>query len=352
LCYLLLVSYGRPELLPLTSLLFGLAGGIRLTTEAFLFPVYLFVIFKANKRTILLSFLCIVMSNLLWFIPIVLLSGGIDKYLQLILNQGSRAIPTGFNLPSVIKILVSLIQVITLPVLLGLLIRFNKISLRRQEMFLIIAILPALLFFLFMHFPKHGYLLAVIPTVIALTISIFRKTQYKPLLFSTILLISVISNYYIFTKPPIYKTAEIKNEPVKAFFYQLTFPNRHIRNVQEERMRAFLSKISEFGNRKKVFVVDKGYFPNFRFVMYYFPKDLTVTLLSRKRATMATNYQTETARQHIHLKGDEKLVILIGPEPTSAMFNSFDVYEHRYYFANINKLPQGFRIWSFQFFKN
>jgi hypothetical protein len=353
LCYFLLISYRKPELLPITSILFGLAGGIRLTTEAFLFPAYLFVILKANKKTILISLLCIVISNLLWFIPIVALIGGVNKYLRVVSNQGFResSLTAGLTLETFLRITASTIQVITLPLLLLLLIRIKTISIKRQELFLLIAILPALLFFLFIHFPKHGYLLAVIPTVIALAISVLRRTRYKPLFLSAVLLLTVILNYFIFVKPPIFTTAEVKNEFTKSFVYQLTFPNRHIRNVQEKRMESFFAKISEFGDKKKLFVVNNGYFPNFRFVMYYFPKDITVTLLSRKRATVATNHQIENVRQPIYLNGDERLVILIGPEPVSRKFDSFNVYEYQYYFAFLNQLPKGFRIWSFQFFK-
>jgi len=354
LCYLLLLSIRRPELLPLTSILFGLAGGIRLTTEAFLIPVYLFVVFKANKRSILISLLCIVTSNLLWFIPIVVLTGGIRTYIRAVLNQGLResSVTAGFKLRPFLEIIAALLQIITVPLLLLLLIRIKSIRVKQQEIFLLIAILPALLFFLFIHFPKHGYLLVVIPTLIALTICLLRRQEYNPLLLSSVLLLSIILNYFVFTKPPVYKPAEVENKFEKAFLYQFTFPNRHVRNVQEERMKAFITRISEFGDKKKIFVVDKGYFPNFRFVMYYFPKDISVTLFSRKRATIATNHQIETVLQHIHLNGDEELVILIGPEPASQKFDSFNVYEHRFYFAYINQLPDGFRIWSFQFFKD
>ncbi len=353
LCYLLLLSYRKPELLPITSILFGLAGGIRLTTEAFLFPAYLFVILKANRKTILLSISYIVISNLLWFIPICLLTGGVNTYVRAVSNQGLResSLTAGFELESFLKITASLIQVITLPLLLLVLIRVKKIRLKLPEIFLLIAIIPALLFFLFIHFPKHGYLLAVIPTVIALAISVLRNQQYKLLQLSAVLLLSIISNYFIFAKPPIYETAEVENEFAKGLLYQFTFPNRHIRNVQEKRMESFFARISEFGDKKKLFVVDKGYFPNFRIMMYYFPKDITVTLLSRKSATLAINHQIENVQQHIHLNGDVRLVILIGPEPSSNKFDTFNLYENKYYFAYLNQLPKGFRIWSFQFFK-
>jgi hypothetical protein len=105
------------------------------------------------------------------------------------------------------------------------------------------------------------------------------------------------------------------------------------------------------GDKKKLFVVDNGYFPNFRIVMYYFPDDIIVTLFSRKRATVATNHKLEDVRQPIYLKGDERLVVLIGPKPSEMNFRSFKVYEHKYYFEFLRHLPQGFRIYSFQFFK-
>jgi hypothetical protein len=353
LCYLLLISFRKPKLLYITSILFGLAGGIRLRTELFLLPAYFFVIFKANKETVLTSILCLVISNLVWFIPIIYLTGGIHTYARAVFNQGLResSITAGFNQQSFLQIAASLLQIMTIPVLLLLLIRIKRIQIKRQELFLLIAILPALLFFLFIHFPKHGYLFVVIPTLIAFTISVLRKQQYNSFFLSTVLLLTIAFNYFVFLRPPIFKTHEVQNEAGKAFIYQLTFPNKHVRNVQEERMKTFLTKISQFGNKKKLFVVDKGYFPNFRIVMYYFPNDITVTLLSKKSATLATNHQIGTVRQHIHLNGDEKLVILIGPEPSSKKFYSFNVYEHQYYFAFLNQLPKGFRIWSYQFFK-
>jgi transmembrane protein TMEM260 (protein O-mannosyltransferase) len=344
LCYLLLLSIRRPELLLLTSILFGLAGGIRLTTEVFLFPVYLYVIFKANKKIILLSLFCLVISNLLWFIPIVILTGGIRTYIGAVLNQGLResSITAGFKFRTFLEISASLLQAITIPLLLLILIRIKSIRIKQQELFLFIAILPALFFFLLIHFPKHGYMMVVIPSLIALAISLIRNQQYNPVVLSPLLLLAILVNYFIFTKPPIRAT---------GFLYQFTFPNRHVRNSQEERMEAFFNKISKFGDKKKIFVIEKGYFPNFRFVMYYFPDDITLTSFSRKNAVIATNHQIETVPLQIPLKGDEKLVILIGPDPASKNFERFNVYEHRFYFAYINQLPKDFGVWSYQFCK-
>jgi hypothetical protein len=354
LCYFLFLSFKRPALLPLISIVFGLTGGIRLTTEVFLFPVYLFVISKANKRTILLSLLCLMISNLLWLIPTILLSGGFKNYQRMVFNQGLRASATaGFNFDPFFEISASLLQIITLPLLILLCTGIHKIRIRSQEIFLLIAILPALLFFLFIHFPKHGYLLVLVPTVIALSVSILRHLQYSPLLVSTVLSVSIILNYFIFIKPPIYKKDEVKNEIAKAFIYEMTFPNNHVRNIQEERLRLFFTRISEIGSKKKLFVVDNGYFPNFRIVMYYFPNDITVTWLTRKKVTIATSHKIETVRQPIYLKDDEeRVVVLIGGEPSGINFHSFNVNEHEYYYEFLDHLPVGFKIYEFQFVKS
>lgn len=84
--------------------------------------------------------------------------------------------------------------------------------------------------------------------------------------------------------------------------------------------------------------------------MYYYPNDTSVILLTKKRATIASNHKTKPIRQPIYLR-DERIVVLIGPKPTEIDFRSFDVYEHTYYYAYLRHLPESFRIYSLQFFK-
>ena len=85
--------------------------------------------------------------------------------------------------------------------------------------------------------------------------------------------------------------------------------------------------------------------------MYYYPNDTAMVLLPKKRATIAENLQVHKIRQPYHLKGDERLVILIGPEPVLPLFHSFRLEDRTYYFGFVRLFPNGFRIYAFQFFQ-
>jgi hypothetical protein len=119
LIYLLVLSKKRPSLLPMCSIFFGIAGVVRLTTELFLLPAYVLVLWGTNKRTLIISAACLFISNLLWFIPVVYLSNGLQPYLNALLSQGTREpeISAGFHFENFLKIGLALIQCVTLPVL-------------------------------------------------------------------------------------------------------------------------------------------------------------------------------------------------------------------------------------------
>ncbi|HSE41308.1 MAG TPA: DUF2723 domain-containing protein [Acidobacteriota bacterium] len=136
LIYLLVLSKKRRSLLPLTSIMFGLAGGVRLTTELFLLPAYLLVLWGSNKRILITSLLCFVVSNLLWFIPVVYFSDGLVIYLNALFSQGTREseITAGFDSENVLEIFLLLIQAVTIPVLVMLLSRFRKIRIEPIEL--------------------------------------------------------------------------------------------------------------------------------------------------------------------------------------------------------------------------
>jgi hypothetical protein len=109
--------------------------------------------------------------------------------------------------------------------------------------------------------------------------------------------------------------------------------------------------MSAFEGKKKLFVIQHGYFPEWRTIMYYYPNDTAMVLLPKKRATVAENLQVHKIRQPYHLKGDERLIILIGPEPVIPLFHTLHLADHIYYFGFVRLFPTGFRIYAFQFFR-
>jgi len=353
LLYLLSVSLSKPRLMLITSLAFGIVGGIRLTTEIFLIPAYIYVMLKADRRTIMHSILVILFSNIAWMIPTAELSGGVDRYLNVVLHQAKReSIRTaGFHSEIALDILLSIIQGITLPILMLLIVRINKVRFDSKKKLLLIASLPALIFFLFIHYPKHGYLLYVLPVIIALSVSVLRNLVKSYRLQFAILCLSVVMNYLIFVKPPIYTTNEIQTDPVKRIVFKFTFPNNHTKAVEEHRLKSFFEKISELGNRKKLFIMQNGYWPDWRTIMYYYPNDTSVLLLPKKRASVAEKHTIRNIRQPIYLNGDERLIITIGSKPTEAQLNDFEVGEFRFFYGFLRHFPKGFRLYAFQFFK-
>jgi hypothetical protein len=82
-------------------------------------------------------------------------------------------------------------------------VKIRKIRVERMEVLLLLAFLPALLFFLFVHFPKYGYLLAIIPTLIVLSISLLQRTIVSLPILIGILCVATLSNYFIFVTPRI-----------------------------------------------------------------------------------------------------------------------------------------------------
>jgi hypothetical protein len=58
----------------------GIAGGLRPQTQVFLLPLALFAAWRIGWRRSLLAFVVLVLVDLAWFIPLVALNGGIERY--------------------------------------------------------------------------------------------------------------------------------------------------------------------------------------------------------------------------------------------------------------------------------
>jgi 4-amino-4-deoxy-L-arabinose transferase-like glycosyltransferase len=76
---------GDDKFLYLSSIALGLSGGFRQDLIVFMFPLWLFSIYYQNfdYKKIFKAFMLLIASTLLWFIPTIMLTGGLWKYLQL-----------------------------------------------------------------------------------------------------------------------------------------------------------------------------------------------------------------------------------------------------------------------------
>jgi hypothetical protein len=75
---------GEPRLLVPAAFWLGIAGGLRPQTQAFLAPLALYAAACAGWRPALAAAATLIVVDLLWFVPLVQLSGGLDRYLGIL----------------------------------------------------------------------------------------------------------------------------------------------------------------------------------------------------------------------------------------------------------------------------
>ncbi len=74
------VYKGNDRYIWCSALVLGLAGGIRQNTLIFLLPLWLFCVIGVRLHKVIVSFGVICVTTLLWFIPMISMTGGLDAY--------------------------------------------------------------------------------------------------------------------------------------------------------------------------------------------------------------------------------------------------------------------------------
>jgi hypothetical protein len=169
--YLFLIALRRSEIVPWIAIFLGVVGGIRLTTELFLLPAYFYLLLRTTIRSKIISLICISITNLVWFIPLIYLSHGLSSYFHVVFNQFGRepSRTAGFHVDVFSDIVTAFVQTITLPILLFAIYGIKKMTRNANLDVVMLAIIPAFLFFLFMHYTKRGYLFVLLPSLIVLS---------------------------------------------------------------------------------------------------------------------------------------------------------------------------------------
>lgn len=165
-----------------SAFLIGLAGGIRPDTPVFLFPLWLFCIFmnKFPLKEIFTAFLIMVISILLWALPILAISGGLLEYLQILQSWQSQILGEASGLTNLVTNIVRFGMYLGYSLGLGLLVlivaglsnvRGYFKSLRQDWRAKAVAvwILPAILFYIFIHLRQPGHIFTIQPALILLT---------------------------------------------------------------------------------------------------------------------------------------------------------------------------------------
>ncbi len=175
----------------LAAFFLGISGGIRQNTIAFLLPLWLFSLYPANWKRRLLSSVVLGICISLWYFPMTWLSGGIREYHQALQDVWLNVIWRGIHW----KWLLENVQIVYRFILLGLgpglflilfagalpLIagRWRNLSLTPRVFFFALWIIPALVFFVFIHSHSFqtGFSLIYLPALVLLVAASIQRVS-------------------------------------------------------------------------------------------------------------------------------------------------------------------------------
>jgi hypothetical protein len=172
----------RRYLIP-AVVLFAVAGGVRQQTLVFLAPLILFSIRKVGWKWFFAAGAVGGIVSFAWFIPLITLSGGLESYLQVMGNFSDRFQSTtsifmgagfrGFTRNAIKLILYSVFGwgIVLLP---AAYFAFRQIQTKRESrsgerpLFLVLWILPAIMYYLLVHMGQQGLIFVFLPALILL----------------------------------------------------------------------------------------------------------------------------------------------------------------------------------------
>jgi len=208
---------GDNRFLYISSIVLGLSGGFRQDLIVFMFPLWLFCLVYQDfdYKKIFKAFMVLIASAMLWFIPTILLSGGLMKYLlinnsQLVGSIQNTSLFLGANLSSQLAMDSELLSwtILGIGILsIFILLIFTCFNLKRvfslsnlknnKTIFLILWIIPAFLFYLLLYIGILGYTLVYLPVfallvgyiIINLSLDLNKKFKKIPKHYFSVLLV-------------------------------------------------------------------------------------------------------------------------------------------------------------------
>jgi len=170
-CYKIIT--GEKKWLVVSAILLGLATGVRQNIVVMLLPLWLYAIRKSSLKYILICFLVFGLTCLSWFIPMIALSGGLERYFSAVDAQFRTWVlhPTPF-LWEIIerwkifsKFMVLSFGLALVPIIyyFGQLFKIPIIVEDKRLRFLLLWFLPAFLFFIGVNVFNSGHVIVILP---------------------------------------------------------------------------------------------------------------------------------------------------------------------------------------------
>lgn len=276
----------------LLGLSYGVFCGIRPQDGLSLLPLIIFGFLSLkNLREKIKSILVFLISVLVWFMPLVLVSGGVvEYYSQFVKFIGSGALEpvkggTGENIRRIVKGLFLSLGIASFFLIYfppRVLIWLKRKATRKKAIFFLLWIIPGLLSATFVRNDHSGYqMVYMTPLVVLASYSIDKFTRNMRLRHVLIAGVIIFNIFWFFRD----------RDPAFAGPYvQTSFHYSEIRKNDTEMKEKIEFIESEFDPSKTVVVVDAQHF---RPVMYHLPKYEVVSLSS---------LETSDSKQSCHVR--------------------------------------------------
>ncbi len=282
---------GEHKYIWLSVIVLAVAGGIRQNTVIFLFPLWLFSVKEAPIRKVIASLCLLSFVCLLWFVPMVLMTGGLEVYREAfrelwMFNTGNASVFArgwssfrAFSLALLFFLVYGMgVGVFPTSITAYSVIRHGKLKSLDigRVIFFSLWVLPSILFylFIFIHPANPGYSLIFLPALLLLTaVSVnYIGDDLKQLAIKknpSILIAAVVIVINIY------------------FFLFLKFPTSYTEIKDHDRdLSIMLDGIRTFDPSTTAIFVDKPYiFFGYRQIMYYLPEYRTYQVDVRVAAT-------------------------------------------------------------------
>ncbi len=297
------IAGGDHSLMLPAALWLGVATGVRQTTILFIAPLCILAVFVGRVRVskIALAILAFGLVCLLWFVPMVLLSGGLDRYITVFMAHNKAGLgptliftaglsgPIG-NVEKLARYTLyawGLAAVPGLFYLVTLLPRWRAGFRNRQATFLAAWLLPSLAFYTLVHMGNQGLVLVFFPTLAIIgaagldKLVSSRRPQWLPIVLIAILLI----NAGVFLFAPEYL---LPGQRLKVL-------SRQTINNLDARYRAKVALIQERFPAAQTVVLTSA----FRHASYYLPayRVFRITVLDGS-AEHSPFLQIDTSQDH------------------------------------------------------
>lgn len=346
--YLLILSNRKPAALIYGALALAVAGGFRPSTEAFLIPFFLLFWKGKNRKIVLSSILVLVAANLAWFLTLAMLSGGVKSYLGLLLQQFEVSVSIQDSLKRALKVLMRFSIAIGWPVIIAIGLKIRRLRVSRVEIKLLLLLLLPMTFFIFVFFPKDGYLMIVIPSVVILGVIACGRV-YKMPAFVTIIALTIAMNCWIYLKPPITPVIRSQESGAQWFLLRIFTPNNMLIRNHDQLLSQFFHRADALYSGDKVFVTEVESIPDWRTIMYYRPNDAAIlTFPDQQIPRVAKNHDYQLIQPPFRLSSHCLLLALPVGSPDLSM-RSFELMGVSYGYAVCGELPQKFKLMSVPF---